>query len=159
MTQDTKTNNKATSKTNKNSVSVAAFLNQQIGFITQTGEKTQKDIAAELGYDKPNIITMFKQGVTSLPINKVLPMAKSLHADPGYLMRLALMEYMPEAYAAIEEVMGVDFTLTDNERELIKMLRTETKNADPSYGNLHNVQQVKKMVAGLQGSMQTETIN
>ncbi len=51
---------------------VAEFLTHAI---THSG-KTQKLIADELGYDNPNIITMFKQGSSPVPLKKVGPLAK-----------------------------------------------------------------------------------
>ena len=53
-------------------MSVAEFIAAQIAM----SDKTQREIALALGYDKPNIITMFKQGLTKIPLNKVAPLAR-----------------------------------------------------------------------------------
>lgn len=63
--------------------------------------KSQKEIAEEVGYEKPNVITMMKQGHTKIPIVKVGAFARALEVDPAYLLRLVCMEYMPETWAAI----------------------------------------------------------
>jgi predicted XRE-type DNA-binding protein len=111
-------------KTNqKGNVSVASYLTSQIDLVVGSGEKTQKQIAAELGYTKPNIITMFKQGLTNLPINKVELMAKAIHADPVYLLRLTMQEYMPEAFETITKILGDTALYSDMEKSIIKEMR------------------------------------
>jgi hypothetical protein len=76
---------------------VADYLAQQIILCG----KSQKEIAEEVGYEKPNVITMMKQGHTKIPIVKVGAFARALEVDPAYLLRLVCMEYMPETWAAI----------------------------------------------------------
>lgn len=118
-------------KTNaKSNITVASYLTSQIDLVVGSGEKTQKQIAAELGYTKPNIITMFKQGLTNLPINKVEAMAKAIHADPVYLLRLALQEYMPEGYETINKILGETAMYSDIEKAIIKEMREHAKDGD-----------------------------
>lgn len=76
---------------------VADYLAQQIILCG----KSQKEIAEEVGYEKPNVITMMKQGHTKIPIVKVGAFARALEVDLAYLLRLVCMEYMPETWAAI----------------------------------------------------------
>lgn len=111
-------------------MTVAEYLTRQIDTITKSGEKTQKDIADELGYTKPNIITMFKQGKTNLPLNKVGPMAKALGVDSVYLLRMVLNEYYPETYTAIEHLLKGGI-VTKNEEHIVMRLRELTHHADP----------------------------
>ena len=47
---------------------IAAFLTRQIEALS--GRKTQRAIALEIGYDKPNMISMFKRGETKAPARK-----------------------------------------------------------------------------------------
>lgn len=68
--------------------------------------KTQREIALEIGYGRPNLITMFKQGQTKVPIEVVPRLAKALDEDPAVLLRLALREYLPNALRVIEEHLG-----------------------------------------------------
>jgi len=105
---------------------VADYLAQQIIL----RGKSQKEIAEEVGYEKPNVITMMKQGHTKIPIVKVGAFARALEVDPAYLLRLVCMEYMPETWAAIEDAIGGTI-LTRNELLLVQEYRRRTGNTDP----------------------------
>jgi DNA-binding CsgD family transcriptional regulator len=106
--------------TSKRKVSVAEYIEQQIAF----SEKSQKDIAEEIGYDKPNVLTMIKQGKTKLPVNKVGQLAMALGVDPVHLLRLVMSEYMPQTWEAIENVVGTSL-VSRGERKLIESLRDQ----------------------------------
>ena len=110
----------------KPKMTVAQFLTIKIN---ESG-KTQKEIATEIGYDSANIITMFKQGLTKLPINTVGSIALALEIDPVFLLRLAFNEYFPETFEAIEDTLGTTF-ITENERNLLEQFRQNTNNTDP----------------------------
>tara|TARA_R110002110_G_scaffold376568_2_gene586697 strand:+ start:205477 stop:205764 length:288 start_codon:yes stop_codon:yes gene_type:complete len=69
--------------------------------LIERSEKTQREICEDIGYPHPNIITMFKNGETKVPLNKVPALAQALEIKPDKLMRLALQEYYPDAYQAI----------------------------------------------------------
>jgi transcriptional regulator with XRE-family HTH domain len=101
------------------------YLTFQIG----VSPKTQKTIAEEIGYDKPNIITMFKQGLTRVPIERIPRFAKALGVDPAYMLRMAMQEYMPEVWATIEGVLGTP--VSQNERKILDKIREFTQNQDP----------------------------
>jgi hypothetical protein len=107
-------------------LTVAEYLTRKID---ESG-KTQKEIATEIGYENPNIITMFKQGHTKLPLTTVGPFAEALNVDPAYLLRMVMAEYYPDTYRAVESCLGT-MILTDHERNLIKAYRLITKDADP----------------------------
>lgn len=81
-------------------MTVASFIAAQI----ECSEKTQAQIAQEVGFEKPNIITMIKQGKTKLPLAKIGLMARALGVDPVYLFRLTIEEYLPDTAEAIEGV-------------------------------------------------------
>lgn len=104
----------------RNSVTVAEYLTEQI----RLSGKTQHEIANEAGFNKPNIISMFKKGETKLPLSKVGPMAKALGVDPVALFRLVMSEYEPQTWQAIEETVLGQPVLTANEIEIIEVLRT-----------------------------------
>ena len=74
--------------------------------LIERSPKTQREIALECGYSKSNLITMFKQGLTKVPIEAVPKLAKALDEDPAVLLRMALREYMPAALKTIEEYLG-----------------------------------------------------
>lgn len=105
---------------------VAELLTRKI----DESSKTQKEIAIEIGYESPNIITMFKTGDTKLPLAVVGPMARALEIDPVYLLRLVMSEYMPETFLAVEHALGTTI-LTDNERELLDEFRRHTAETNP----------------------------
>lgn len=77
----------------KTSSEVARFITSRI---VATGQK-QKDIARKAGFDKPNIITMIKQGSTKLPLAKLGAMAKALETDPVQLLQMCMEEYTPRS--------------------------------------------------------------
>ena len=105
---------------------LAKFIDAHIDMLR--GDKTQIEIAEALGYDRPQIITMFKQGRTRVPLNKIGPLARALGADPARMMRLALEEYSKETWEAIADTIGEP--VTQNERSILKALREMTNGAD-----------------------------
>ena len=66
-------------------ITIADFIADRLA----ESDKTQREIAAECGFDKPNIITMFKNGSTKVPLNRIGALAKALDADPAHMLRLA----------------------------------------------------------------------
>tara|TARA_R110000850_G_scaffold252150_1_gene377303 strand:+ start:201 stop:605 length:405 start_codon:yes stop_codon:yes gene_type:complete len=91
---------------------------------------TNQDIATRIGYANQNVISMIKKGRTKLPIDKVIKMADALSVDRSRLMRLVMMEYMPEAYEAIVACIGEP--ITKNERVLLEVWRDSTNGEDPA---------------------------
>ena len=73
-------------------------------------EKTQREIAAEVGYEKPNMISMMKRGEVRIPQDKVLPLARALKVDPGHFLRLILLDQNPALRDVIDKVFGGIFT-------------------------------------------------
>lgn len=98
--------------------SVAGFLTASI----HISGKLQKDIAAEIGYDKPNMITMLKKGHTALPLDKIGPLATALEVDPLHLFNLVLAEYHPETFEALKPILrGLE--LSKEELAALKLYR------------------------------------
>lgn len=93
-----------------------------IASLIETADKSQRQIAADMGYERPNLITMFKQGSTKVPIEKIPALAKSLDVDPADLLRRAMLEYMPEALRVIQQTLGL--TVTEHEFEIIEAVRS-----------------------------------
>jgi len=102
----------------EDNITVAEYLTQKIA---ESG-KTQRVIAEECGFDSPNIITMFKKGDTRLPINRVESLANALEIDPAYLLRLVMLESMPDAWESIEWIMKGS-VLTPAELRLVSVFR------------------------------------
>jgi len=63
--------------------------------------KTQLQISREIGFEKPNVITMIKQGKTKLPLDRMGEVARALEVDPYELVDLAMNEYHPVAWKTI----------------------------------------------------------
>lgn len=94
---------------------VAVYLTRAIA----ASGKLQREIAQDLGYDHPNVVTMIKQGKTKLPINKIGPIAKALDLDPMELLQIAMAEYMPDTWDAIKDIISSTSLSADERRLLI----------------------------------------
>ena len=90
-------------------MNVADYLSRAL----DRSEKSQKQVAYEAGFSKPNIITMFKQGKTRVPLHRVPALAKSLAVDSKSLMSMCLSEYHPELKKVLREVYDVHFDAHD----------------------------------------------
>lgn len=109
-------------------INVANYLKQQLAM----SEKSQKDIAREVGFNQPNNISMIKDGISKLPINRVPAMAKALNVDPIHLLRITMREYMPETWAVIESVLGGRL-ITKAEIALLNSTRKASRNLDLDF--------------------------
>lgn len=96
---------------------VAEFIAARIQHVG----KTQKEIAREAGFGRPNVLTMIKRGQTKVPLARVGALARALETDPLLLMKMCLAEYQPLTWSAIEPLFEEAFT-TD-EVLLVKTLR------------------------------------
>lgn len=67
---------------------------------------SQRDIAGEAGYTKPNIFSMFKSGETKIPIDRIPAMAKALRTDVAHFARLVLLQHYPTLGPEFEEIFG-----------------------------------------------------
>lgn len=99
-------------------MSVAEFIELQI----ESSGLRQAEIAEACGFEKPNVITMIKQGKTKLPLAKIGPMARVLNVDPILLFKMVISEYLPETWDAIEALYGQP-PLTENELAVLKAVR------------------------------------
>ena len=95
---------------------IAQWLQRRIGDLG----KPQKDIAREVGWPKPNVVTMIKQGTMRVPLDKVGPLAKSLELDPVELFWNVIREYAPDTYDVLDKECG-GVILKEHERKLIQV--------------------------------------
>ena len=65
----------------------------------------QVDVAAICGFERPNVITMIKQGKTKLPMDKIGSMAVALQGDAFALYRMCMQEYLPSTWDAIAPIL------------------------------------------------------
>lgn len=98
----------------QSNIAVAKYISQQLMMCG----KSQIEVANEIGYDNPNVITMFKQGKTKLPIVKVKLLAKSLGVDPVFLLKLVMTEYMADTWDVISDILGGTVITQPEERIL-----------------------------------------
>jgi transcriptional regulator with XRE-family HTH domain len=126
---------------------VAKYIDKKIDELK--GVKTQREIAQEAGYDKPNIVSMFKRGESRVPLEKIPLLSKALGVDPAHMFRLALEQYWPDRGDIIAKLFGR--LASENEEEIfLKPWRTATRNADPETTVKIQVA-VTKMVESLWG--------
>ena len=102
----------------KSNKSVAEYLSDQI----EQSPKSQLEIAEEAGFEKPNVITMLKQGTMKIPLNRVGPLATALGINPRHLLRRVLEEYAPETWHAFEQSLG-HLILSHDEEQLVLVSR------------------------------------
>lgn len=103
----------------KQKIAVAKYLEQQLAMCG----KSQREVAEEIGYTNPNIITMFKNGATKIPVNKAGLIARALGVDPIFMLRLLMSEYMPEAWAEIETILSKNIALSGEDIEVAHFIR------------------------------------
>jgi len=101
---------------------IAKYIDKKIDELK--GVKTQREIAAEIGYDKPNLISMFKRGEARVPLDKIPLLAKALGVDPAQMFRLALEQYWPDRGDIIEKLFGR--LASENEEEIFLRVCPET---------------------------------
>ncbi len=98
-------------------MTVAEYLSHAI----HLSGKTQKQIADEAGFNKPNILSMMKQGLTKVPIYTVPALAKACGVDQVHFISLAMAEYNPEIWAVLQQVKGE--YLSEDELRLLEEYR------------------------------------
>jgi hypothetical protein len=135
-----------TKKQHKEAMSVAEYFDAQVNLRQMTLAQLSKDIGGVL---KPNMLSMIRAGHTKVPLIHVGRIARALGIDPMFLMKMALQEYQPDNWKAIQEVFGDQPVLTRNEIALINAIRE----ANPNNPRLNDADAEKfaKVVATLHG--------
>jgi transcriptional regulator with XRE-family HTH domain len=119
---------------NYNEVKKAEFTELLLSAIHKS-EYSQSEIAQKLGYTNANIVTMFKQGRTRVPLEKVTLIAEVLHQDKVTWLRLWFEAFEPDAVKSIEDHLGIGIFVTDKERSWLKGLRKLFKDDVPTYNS------------------------
>lgn len=89
-----------------NETAVAIFLTKHVKKCKDRG-KSSREIAAEVGYKNANNITMIKQGLSKVPLEKAPALAKALDVNPAEFVQLCITEYFPGVYSAMSETMPI----------------------------------------------------
>lgn len=84
-------------------------------------EKPQAEIARNIGYQKPNMLTMIKQGLSKLPFEKAPKLASELNWQEDDLLERMLKEYEPHIYTMIKDVYKTP--LAEDELALVMAFR------------------------------------
>jgi transcriptional regulator with XRE-family HTH domain len=100
-----------------NTITVAEYVAKAM----ELSGKSQKEIARDAGFRKPNVLSMIKTGETKIALERIPAFAKACGVDAAPLMRLAMREYHPAAWAALSETLGDPLTL--EERKLVDAYR------------------------------------
>jgi hypothetical protein len=109
---------------------LASFITRRIDELR--GVKTQREIAAEAGFNRPNIISMFKSGETQVPLDRIPAFAKALEADPAHIFRLAMQDYWPELRAVVDGIFGRNMASANEIEIFLTKWRAATRDADPA---------------------------
>lgn len=102
-------------------LTAAEYLAQAIAI----SGKTQKEVATMAGFDKPNVVSMMKKGITKIPIERVPALARACGTDPKVMLRIVIQEYNPTVWEILSETLGEQITLSEEERSLIAIHRAE----------------------------------
>lgn len=74
---------------------------QYIDLLIDASPKTLRQIADEVGFPKPNVISMIRTGDTKVPVARAASLAIALGADPRDMLVRVLREQQPETWDAI----------------------------------------------------------
>lgn len=100
-------------------------VGQYIEMAIKAAGKTKREVAAEVGFKRPNIVSMLCNGELDLAFNRIVPIAHAVDVDPVSLMFLVLREKHPELHLLIQSTLG-DRMFTKEEASLIDTVRMMT---------------------------------
>ena len=111
------------------------------------GIKTQREVARDLGYDKPNIISMFKHGEAKVPLGKIPALAESINGDPRHMWRLAMQQLdEPDIGMAVRRIFGGE-PISENEAELVAVVRKVSDGLDPKLTDQQKLE-IQEVIMG-----------
>jgi hypothetical protein len=115
-------------KPNTTTMTAATFVSQHVE--SQAGRGiTLTQIAREAGYEKPNMLEMFKCGAAKIPPDRVPSLARALNADAAALFRLAILQYWTTDEGGLDAILG--YPVTEAERHILNRIRALTGHQDP----------------------------
>lgn len=108
---------------------LAKYIDRRVLYLRPN--KTQIEIANEVGFPNPNMVSMIRSGASKLALDRVPAMARALECDPKLLFSLALEQTMGSTTAAvIEEIFGT--VVTRNEVVWLEEIRNASGHTDPT---------------------------
>ena len=66
--------------------------------------KSQREISQELGFSKPNFVSMMKTGESGVPIDRIPDIARVCGVDERQFLVTALMEYHPRLWDTLQRL-------------------------------------------------------
>jgi hypothetical protein len=102
--------------------------------ICNESDKSQAEISQEMGFDKPNVITMMKQGRINMPLSRIPSFCKATDSDATELLNAVLEENHPEILDVLGEVKGI--ALSKSEAVFLKIRRDVKKEAEKESGHI-----------------------
>lgn len=90
----------------------------------------QREIAAAMGYENANVLSMIKRGEAKIPLEKIPALARILDVDMASLTQMVLEQIMPGEERKISEMFSK--TITKNQREWLNLIQDATGEQDPT---------------------------
>ncbi len=101
--------------------------------------KSQREVADALGYKNQNIISVFKNGKSKVPVNKVGALATVLGIDKKFFLHMVMNEYMPDVWKSMMEILSDEIPQhSANDVQTLNVIREATKGIDLDLGNPDN---------------------
>lgn len=119
---------------------VAEFIEREVAH----SKYNQKEIAEMAGYKTANVITMVKQGLTKLSIERIPGLAKALKIEPYKLFCMAEEEYEPNKLKVIKEIFGEP--ISKEERLIIEAIREV---ASPGDLKVNKDEYIRKIIQAI----------
>lgn len=85
----------------------------------ESSGKSQRDIAQEAGFERPNVISMMKAGDMKVPIERAPALARACGADPAAFTRLVMAEYSPAVLETLDMELGIPLAEHGPEASLV----------------------------------------
>lgn len=79
------------------------------------------ELAARIGFRNPSVLTMIKQGITRVPLDRIPNLSRTLGIDEREFLAVAIQEYHPGVYEILVETLGLQ--VTDAELGILTMFR------------------------------------
>lgn len=77
----------------------AIYFSQAIA----TSGLKQSEIARRVGLARPNIISMWKNDDSKIPLERIPALARACGKDPKEMLEIAMREYQPEIWGVLKE--------------------------------------------------------
>ena len=107
------------------------YVHEYLCALIEYSNKTQAELAEQMGFKKPNFLTMLKQGKSRVPLDRVPAIAKALDVDPAFLLWMCIRDYHPELLDIIQKTMG--YMVTPNEYRVVDAFRDRWGHEVPHF--------------------------